>query len=117
MHRFTLLTVLLMAVAMSVHAGEPQWNQFRGGHGNGKATSAKLPVELGESKNVKWKVPMPGKAWSSPVVWGDQIWLTNAPADGKKLSAVCVDANSGETIHDIVVFDNPNPPFCIPKNS
>ena len=109
--------LVLIAMTINVHAKEPHWNQFRGGHGDGKAVTANPPVDIGEDKNVKWKIPMPGKAWSSPVVWEDQIWLTNAPEDGKKLSAVCVDANTGKVIHDILVFDNPNPPFCIPKNS
>ena len=39
-----------------------------------------MPLEFGEGKNVKWKTPMPGKAWSSPVIWGKQIWFTNAEA-------------------------------------
>src|SRR5205085_5300703 len=60
---------------------------------------------------------IPGKAWSSPVIWDRQIWMTNAPEDGKQLSAVCVDRDSGKIVHDLQVFDNPKPAFCIPFNS
>src|SRR5690606_40262166 len=67
----------------------PHWNEFRGPEGNGHADSARLPLTWNEaSKNIRWKTEIHGKGWSSPVVWGDQIWLTTAPADGKKLWAL-----------------------------
>ena len=61
--RFSLL--LLVMIATSLQAAD--WNQFRGPNADGK-TEAKLPLEFGEDKNVAWKTPMPGKAWSSPVI-------------------------------------------------
>jgi len=85
-----------------------QWNQFRGPNGEGKA-DADLPLEFGEGKNVTWKTPMPGKAWSSPVIWGNQVWFTNAEADGHKLWAVCLDAKSGKVRHNKLVFDIAKP--------
>ena len=84
------------------------WNQFRGPNGEGK-TDAALPLEIGEGKNVKWKTPMPGKAWSSPVVWDKQIWFTNAEADGHKLWAVCLDAKTGKVLHNKLVFEVAKP--------
>jgi len=54
---------------------------------------------------------------SSPVAWDNKIWLTTAPEDGVKLSTVCVDFESGKILHDIVVFENPDPQFCHPMNS
>ena len=57
-----------------------------------------MPAEWGEKKNVDWKVVLPGRAWSSPVVWGDKVWLTTADEKGHKLSGLCVDANSGKII-------------------
>ena len=44
---------------------------------------------------------------------GNQVWMTNAPPDGKKLYAVCLDLDTGKVIHDRLVFDNPDPQFCI----
>jgi len=84
------------------------WNQFRGPNGEGK-TDANLPLEFGEGKNVKWKTPMLGKAWSSPVVWDKQIWFTNAEADGHKLWAVCLDAKTGKVLHNKLVFEVAKP--------
>jgi outer membrane protein assembly factor BamB len=66
---------------------------------------------------VKWKVEIPGKAWSSPVVWKKQIWMTNATEDGKKMSAVCVDADSGKITRDLLIFENEQPEYCHPTNS
>ena len=85
-----------------------QWNQFRGPNGEGK-TDADLPLEFGEGKNVTWKAPMPGKAWSSPVIWGNQVWFTNAEADGHKLWVVCLDAKSGKVLHNKLVFEITKP--------
>ena len=90
-------------------ANEKYWNQFRGPNGDGKALATNLPVEFSETKNIRWKTPIHDKGWSSPVVWGDQIWLTTALEDGRELFAICVDLNSGEIIHDIKVFDVAQP--------
>lgn len=110
--------VILAAVshALAAQGAEP-WNQFRGPGGRGISDEQGVPNEFGEDKNLLWKTKIPGKAWSSPVVLGRQIWMTNAPPDGKKLYAVCVDLDSGEIVHNRLVFDNPEPQFCIEMNS
>ncbi|TWU23829.1 outer membrane protein assembly factor BamB family protein [Bythopirellula polymerisocia] len=111
--------VLLPCLCLTVSEGtgtEPYWNQFRGPHGDGE-TSIELPSEFGESDRVTWKTPIHDKGWSSPVVWGDQIWLTTATEDGKKLYAVCVNADTGAIEYDILVFEVAEPKFCHPTNS
>ncbi len=62
-----------------------------------------------ETKNVRWKTAIHGKGYSSPVVWGKQVWLTTAREDGRKLFALCVDLQSGKIVHDIKVFDVARP--------
>jgi len=76
-----------------------------------------LPVEFSDEQHVVWKTPIHGKGWSSPVIWGRQIWMTTAPEDGKQLFAVAVDRDTGKILHDLKVFDIEKPQFCIPKNS
>lgn len=98
-------------------ADQPHWNQFRGPSGNGHAASAALPVRWSERENVAWKIPLRGKAWSSPVIWNDTIWLTSATEDGRQLYAIAVDAHRGVILHDITVFDIAEPMFCYPYNS
>jgi len=48
-----------------------------------------------ENKNIPWKVELPGSAWSSPVISGNQIWLTSAETEPTVLLALCVDRSSG----------------------
>ncbi|MCA9117185.1 MAG: PQQ-binding-like beta-propeller repeat protein [Planctomycetaceae bacterium] len=112
--------VLLAAVAGPAEAAKPQtgnWAQFRGADGEGRSDATDIPAEFGPKKNVVWSTPIHGKGWSSPVVWGNQIWMTTAPEDGTKLYAVCVDFKTGKVIHNKLVFDNPDPRFCHPTNS
>ncbi len=101
---------------LGISSAESYWNQFRGPQGDGETTTS-LPVEFSDSVNVTWKTAIHGKGWSSPVVWGDQIWLTTATEDGKRFYAVCVEADSGSIKHDILVFQVAEPKFCHPTNS
>src|SRR5688572_33445868 len=93
------------------------WPEFRGPDGNGHAKARNLPVTWSETNNVRWKAALHGKAWSSPVIWEKQIWLTTAPEDGTKLFALCVDRESGKIVQDLKLFDVPNPQFCHKFNS
>ena len=108
----TLLTFFFIAPCSMA---EKPWNQFRGPDGNGKTTATNLPIEFNETKNVRWKTPIHDQGWSSPVVWGNQIWLTTALESGKELFAICVDRESGKIIHDIKVFDVDEPQMTMPQ--
>jgi outer membrane protein assembly factor BamB len=108
----TIAVVLAASLCSVGHAedGEGYWNQFRGPNGDGKTSAKKIPIEFGETqygfpKNVTWRTAIPGRGYSSPVIWDDQVWLTTAPVEGKELFAVAVDLQSGEIIHHIKVFD------------
>ncbi len=114
--RFLLLTAFV-GLTLTPAARADNWPQFRGPGADGHAKAKGLPTTWSETENVRWKTAIPGKAWSSPVIWDDQIWLTNATADGKELSAVCVDRASGKIVKDIKVFTLEDPPFCHPYNS
>jgi outer membrane protein assembly factor BamB len=72
------LAVLVVAGATTPAA---DWPQFRGPNGSATSTNKNLPVEWGAGKNVAWKVKVPGYGWSSPVVWGDKVFVTTAVAD------------------------------------
>ncbi|MEM0927195.1 MAG: PQQ-binding-like beta-propeller repeat protein, partial [Planctomycetota bacterium] len=84
---------------------EDHWNQFRGPQGNGIAVTEDLPVVFDESRNVRWKVPIPDAGWSSPVIWEDEIWLTTGSDEKGEFRAVCIDRNSGEVTKNLKVFD------------
>ena len=104
------VSLLLVAVATAEERKtQANWNQFRGPGGDGRSLATDLPVEFSETKNVRWKTAIHGKGYSSPVVWGKQVWLTTAREDGRKLFALCVDLQSGKIVHDIKVFDVARP--------
>ncbi len=63
------------------------WPQWRGPLANGVAPLADPPIEWSETKNIRWKVELPGKGHSTPVVWGDRVFLTTAVPYGQSLPA------------------------------
>lgn len=69
-----LLLVALAVTPLVVRA--EQWPQFRGPGALGVAESPRLPDTWSTTKNVRWKTTIPGHGWSSPVVWGDRIFVT-----------------------------------------
>ncbi len=103
---------VFVAVALltptGAEAGET-WPEFRGPTRDGHAHAADLPLRWSETKNVAWKTPVHDRGWSSPVVWKDQVWVTTATADGRRLFAVCLDRASGRVVHDVKVFDVDEP--------
>src|SRR4051794_32189761 len=94
--RFAVVVLIALAqLSASAFAEEANWPQFRGPNGDGKTAAVGLPLTWSETENIRWKTPIHGKGHSSPVVWGDQIWLTTATEDGKERFAVCCDLASG----------------------
>ncbi|XZE44437.1 PQQ-binding-like beta-propeller repeat protein [Pirellulaceae bacterium SH467] len=90
------------------NAGSSFWPQYRGPRGDGHAlTDAKPPTQWSEDKNLAWKHALTGKAWSSPVVWGDKLWLTNATDDGLSMSVHCLELATGKVLWERPLFSNP----------
>jgi outer membrane protein assembly factor BamB len=74
--------VLMTATALAGADVDRFWPQWRGPYATGVSKTADPPLEWSETKNVKWKVEIPGRGSSSPVVWGDRLFvLTAVPAD------------------------------------
>ncbi|MCA9110964.1 MAG: PQQ-binding-like beta-propeller repeat protein [Planctomycetaceae bacterium] len=95
--------VIIALMSSSLSAGD-RWPEFRGPHANGHADDQGLPVQWSEAENIVWKTAIHGRAWSSPVIWDDQIWLTTASGDGHELSYLVVNTTTGEIMHDELLF-------------
>jgi outer membrane protein assembly factor BamB len=82
MRKRILLLTLLISISLSANPAKPpvHWPQFRGANAAGLADGANLPEtwDGAAGKNIKWKARIPGLAHSSPIVWGDQIFVTTA---------------------------------------
>ncbi len=89
-----MITWFLLLLAGTV-SSQDTWTHFRGTHLDGHATDGKYPLHFSEDQNVAWKTEIPGLGWSSPVIWGKQVWVTTATKTGNKLSAVCLDFETG----------------------
>src|SRR5581483_10102813 len=115
MRFFPTVAALLLAAA-AVMAND-DWPQYRGPHGDGLSDSHGLPTHWSETEHVRWKTAVHDKGWSSPVVLGQQVWVTTAREDGKEFFAVCLDRATGKIVHDLRLFTEDNPAFCHPFNS
>ncbi|WP_414661091.1 outer membrane protein assembly factor BamB family protein [Horticoccus sp. 23ND18S-11] len=98
-------------------ATSSNWPQFRGPTGQGVAEVKGVPLQWTETQHVKWKTPIHGKAWSSPVVWGEQVWLSTATEDGRELFGVCVDRRTGKILFDQRLFTIATPQYADRFNS
>ncbi len=84
LNRLQLPALILAAISPTcVHADLPRgaenfWHQWRGPEATGVSHTAAPPLEWSEQKNVKWKVPIEGSGSSSPIVWGDKLFLLTA---------------------------------------
>lgn len=76
------VVALTIAAAKASVSDERYWAQWRGPDMNGVSRTAKPPLQWGEGKNIKWKVEVPGRGSSSPIVWGDRVYLLTAVPAG-----------------------------------
>src|SRR5688500_14661563 len=100
--RLSLIGILAVAL---VAVASDHWPEFRGPHGNGHADATSLPLTWSEDENARWKTAIHDKGWSSPVVWGNQVWVTTATEAGDKCYAMAIDRDSGKVVHDLLLFE------------
>ena len=109
---------LLPLLAALLAAGSPvraDWPEFRGPTGDGHVSAPGdarplgLPLHWDETKNIKWKTPIPLHGQSTPVILDGKVWVTTATEDGKDLYVLCVDANSGQVLINEKVFHTEQP--------
>ena len=104
--RLMAFVIVFFAGTTAVFANWPDW---RGPTGDGRSDATDLPLNWSEAENIVWKTRIHDLGYSTPVVWGDQVWLTTAPKNGRTLYAVCIDLNSGRVVHDVEVFHPKKP--------
>lgn len=104
--------ILAVVICMGAAQADGNWPAWRGPTADGLSDAAGLPLRWSETENIAWKTGIHDLGYSTPVVWGGQIWLTTAKEDGTALYVVCIDLDSGQVIRDIEVF-RPEKPQAI----
>ena len=96
-----------VTVAMIDAPGEAakSWSRWRGPSGQGWVSGDGYPDTWSKTENVRWKVKVPGRGNSSPIVWGDRIFLTTAHDGGKRRSILCFRRSDGTLLWEVFAPD------------
>jgi len=96
------VAVVLACLAFGSRA--ENWPSFRGPTRQGISNEKNLPLHWGAESNVAWKTAIPGMGWSSPILWGDRVFVTSATENGTSCRLISLDAKSGRILWDTEVF-------------
>src|SRR3954466_3005049 len=92
------LALILAALLNCSAALAENWPQWRGPFFNGSTTEKNLPAKWSKTENIAWSVPMPGPAASSPIIWGDHVFISSIDSPTKTLLAMALDRKSGKVL-------------------
>jgi outer membrane protein assembly factor BamB len=98
--------VAVVSIARSPVVAE-EWPGWRGPRGDGTSLETNVPTRWSGSENVVWKTPVPGEGHSSPIVWGDRVFLTTALVETKERMLLCFDRKSGKPLWRQTVITAP----------
>ncbi len=84
---------------------DADWPMWRGPHADGVATGPAVPTKWTETENVAWKVKLPGRGHSSPIIVGDRVYLETADEQQKVQSVVCLDRKDGKQVWQQPLFE------------
>jgi len=83
------------------------WPGWRGPHGDGHSDEQNVPTRWSDTENIAWKVAVPGKGHSSPVVWGDKLFVATALETEQTRVLLCLDRRTGKTLWQRTVVTSP----------
>jgi outer membrane protein assembly factor BamB len=87
------------AALLASSALAENWPAWRGPTGQGVSTESGLPLEWSQTKNVRWKTPLPGPGNSTPIVWGGKVFINQASGPkGQRRELMCFDRRTGKTL-------------------
>src|SRR4026208_932721 len=96
----TRIAAVLMGVALVNcvnRAGSQEWARFRGPNGTGVSHAKGIPTKITDA-DINWKIELPGSGHSSPVVWGERIFLTTTGDKSGGISVLCLGATDGRLL-------------------
>jgi outer membrane protein assembly factor BamB len=96
--------LVVVFVVMVTVARAEEWPGWRGPRRDGTSEETGIPTRWSPTEHVLWKVPIPGKGHSSPIVWGDRIFVTTCLENELKRVLLCLDRRSGKVLWERVVL-------------
>lgn len=87
---------LSLAITASISAGN--WPAWRGPNGTGVAPGKDLPLKWGTNENVRWRAELPGRGSSSPIVWANRVFVTQAVSAENRRTVMCFDRATGKLL-------------------
>ncbi len=116
MRRASLVCFLVLVTL--VPAWADNWPAWRGASARGISDEKDLPLTWSTTDNIRWKVPLPGPGNSTPIIWGDRVFLTQALDGGKRRALLALDHKNGKTLWqqevacDVTETTHPQNPPC-----
>ncbi len=112
-----ILTLALFLPATLIQAAD--WPSWRGDlQGSGKSTETDLPVKWGREENIRWRVELPDRGNSTPIVWGDRVFVTQPIEEENWRGLLCFDRKNGDLLwKNGLVYEKPerthrDNPYC-----
>ncbi len=96
------LVAMVSLASATAYAGD--WPRFRGPTGQGVSAETGLPTLWSATDNVAWKLEIPGQGWSSPIIYGDRVFITTATDAGTSCRILCIDRKTGQLLWNTEVF-------------
>ncbi len=98
------LSILVFSLCFVSTIYADNWPQFRGPGLQGHSAETAVPLKWSATENVAWKTAIPGESWSSPIIWGDVVFLTTTTESGKSCRVIALDRKSGSILWNKEVF-------------
>ncbi|MDJ0838854.1 MAG: PQQ-binding-like beta-propeller repeat protein [Acidobacteriota bacterium] len=102
----SILGLIFLICSSAISLAGDHWPQWRGPLNTGVAPDADPPVHWDENRNIRWKLPIPGRGLSTPIIWGETVYITTAVPHGEK-----VDHRKHDHDHDHGAHDNMDPTY------
>jgi len=97
-NELTRCLLISLAVSSAVSASGDNWPNWRGPNGDGVSSDKNLPLNWSDKENVRWRVDLPGPGNSSPIVWGDRVFVSQYVEKDNRRTLMCLDRASGKVL-------------------
>ena len=91
-------TALWLGIGLTASASAANWPAWRGPDGSGLSTEKDLPLHWSTNQNVCWRVPLPERGNSTPVVWREQLFITQGISNQNRRTVMCLDTHTGKLL-------------------